>query len=444
MFALSSATLLRPEPHGALLFQPETAETALLDLEGLQALYRLCAPGSRREIPISLAGYLLDKGFVVQGTPDESCTRVEECLEAAKTTTAPPRSLAAPETIHFSVTGRCDQSCAGCFYSARPGSAVSAKDASWELCEQVVREAEQARVFQIALGGGEPLLHPRIVEMARLAREHHLVPNLTTNGNRLTRDLAEELKQAGLGQVQISLNGATETTNARTRPNFKSALAAIQVCRQVGLRFGLNFLVTRSSLQELAAVVNLGRHLGACSINLLRPKPPTTAGDWLARESLDAAGYRQLRKLLKRGKWRVASDVSRATRLTLDASLTFLLTDQPPEQLYRSGIWGCCAARKFVTVLQDGSVLPCSHIRWSDASINACPEPFVPQGKLRRRNGLMRAWRESRVFARFRAQEETLRGKCAGCAYLELCKGCRAVALAFGGDYGDSDPHCPR
>jgi radical SAM protein with 4Fe4S-binding SPASM domain len=114
--------------------------------------------------------------------------------------------------------------------------------------------------------------------------------------------------------------------------------------------------------------------------------------------------------------------------VTLDASLTFLLTDRPPEQVYRSGVWGCCAARKFVTILQDGSVLPCSHVRWSDTSVN---------------DGLMRAWRESQVFTRFRAQEETMRGRCAVCAYLELCKGCRAVVMTFGGDFTDSDPHCP-
>lgn len=459
MFALSSATILRPEPRGALLFQQETAETALLDLEGLEALYRLCAPGRTREMPVSVAGYLLEKGFIlsrspeqsegaaegfiVHGSPDDSAVRIEECLEQAKTTTAPPRSLAAPETIHFSVTGRCDQACAGCFYSARPGSDVSVNDAPWELYERVIYEAEQARVFQIALGGGEPLLHPRLVEMVRLARAHRLVPNVTTNGNWLTRDLAAALKEAGLGQVQISLNGTTEETNARTRPNFRWALAAIEVCRQVGLRFGINFLVTRSSLEELPAVVNLGRRLGVASINLLRPKPPTTEGDWLERESLDAAGYQQMRKLLS-GAQTASRDSRTETRITLDASLTFLLTDRPPEQLYRSGVWGCCAARKFVTVLQDGAVLPCSHVRQSDASVSG---------------GIMRAWRESQVFAQFRALEETMRGHCAGCAYLELCKGCRAVVLAFGGDpstalrlhsgqgsgqsFADSDPHCP-
>jgi radical SAM protein with 4Fe4S-binding SPASM domain len=214
-------------------------------------------------------------------------------------------------------------------------------------------------------------------------------------------------------------------------------MTAIEVCRQAGLRFGLNFLLTRSSLEELPAVVNLGRRLGAASLNLLRPKPPTTEGDWLERESLDAEGYQKVKRALhslhsdvqreSKTENRQSAIANRKSKITLDASLTFLLADRPPEQLYRRGVWGCCAARKFVTILQDGAVLPCSHVRWSDVG----------------GGDFMRAWRESAVFARFRAQEETMRGRCAGCAYLELCKGCRAVVLAFGGDFAGSDPHCP-
>lgn len=418
------------------MFQQETAETALLDLEGLEALYFLMK-GELRDYPILFVSYLLEKNFVIPGPSGNALGKVEAVRDAAPATAAPPRSLAAPETIHFSVTGRCDQACAGCFYSARPGSDVEARDAPFSLFEKVVAEAERARVFQMALGGGEPLLHPRIVEMVRLAREHGIVPNITTNGNLLDGEMAAALKEAGLGQVQISLNGVTEDTNRKTRPNFQATMAAIEACREAGLRWGPNFLVTRSNLAELEPVIELGRRLGAASVNILRPKPPTTEGDWLEWESLDAEGYRRVKRLVHGLKSKVlspksiTSDLGLRTsdcKITLDASLTFLLTDRSPEELYRAGVWGCTAARKFVTITQDGAVLPCSHVRWSN----------VGEGDF------MRAWWESEVFACFRTQEDTMRGPCRACSYLELCKGCRAVVMAFGGDFTDSDPHCPR
>jgi len=166
--------------------------------------------------------------------------------------------------------------------------------------------------------------------------------------------MACELKEAGLGQAQISLKGGSEAINGQTRPNFATTMQAIENCRATGLRWGLNFLVTRSNLTALEAVIEMGRRLGAASVNILRPKLPTTAGDWLARESPDGAGYRAVQKVLHKvtGSRLQAetSNLKPQTRLTLDASLSFLLTDQPPDHLYRSGIWGCYAARKFVTV----------------------------------------------------------------------------------------------
>jgi radical SAM protein with 4Fe4S-binding SPASM domain len=422
---LSPATVIRPEPNGALLFQREMAETALLDLEGLDALYFLLSPRAH-DYPISFAAYLHQKGFIVSGPADGALAMVEAVRDAAPSTTAPPHSLSFPETIHFSVTACCDQACVGCFYSARPGSGVAAEHAPFALFERVVREAGQVRVFQIALGGGEPLLHPQLLDMVRLARAQGLVPNLTTNGNRLSRELAIALREAGLGQAQISLNGADEATNASTRPNYAAALRALETCRDVGLRFGLNFLITRSSLPHLLSVIELGQNLGAESVNLLRPKPPVPQGDgltgedWLARESLGSREYRALQKTL-RGK-------AGAVRVTLDASLSFLLSDISPERLHRAGVWGCCAARKFITILQDGRVLPCSHVRQSD----------VGDGDF------VRAWRQSALFGRFRSLEETMRGPCRACAHLSVCRGCPAVVMALGGEMGDSDPHCPR
>jgi radical SAM protein with 4Fe4S-binding SPASM domain len=426
MHKLSPHTIIRPEPQGALLFQQEAAETALLDLEGLDALYFLLK-GELRDYPPFFVAYLRENRFVVDGSADGSLDRVEMVRDAAPTTSAPPRALSAPETIHFSVTGRCDQACEGCFYSARPGSEVTPNDAPFELFERVTRQAAEARVLQMALGGGEPLLHPRFVEMVRLARQSGIVPNLTTNGNLLTVELAHALKEAGLGQAQISLNGASEESNAATRPNFNQAMAAMEACKSADLLFGINFLVTRSSMPELEAVIRLGRRMGAESVNLLRPKPPTTDGAWLEHESPSASDYGRVRRIL-RNATRAASRTSQSKlRVTVDASLTFLLTDRSPQALYRAGVWGCSAARRFVTVTQDGDVLPCSHVRWSD----------VGDGDV------MGAWQESEIFAHFRALEETARGPCRACDYLNICRGCPSVVMAFGGEFGDSDPHCP-
>jgi radical SAM protein with 4Fe4S-binding SPASM domain len=428
MFTLSTDTVIRPEPHGALLFQRKTAETALLDMEGLDTLY-LLLKGRLCERPVFFLGYLEEKRFIepvpsdAALAPDSALVIVEAVRDAAPTTSAPPRSLVAPETIHLCATSRCDQACAGCFYSARSGGDIAATDMPLALFEQIVKEASEARVFQIALGGGEPLLHSQVLQMLHTARQNGIVANLTTNGNCLTVDLAMTLKEAGIGQVQISLNGATEETNAATRPNFHGAMSAIKACRRANLPFGINFLLTRTSLPELDAVIVLGNQTGAATVNVLRPKPPTTDPGWLSQESLTADAYGKLRRKLCRLKGKSGGQ----TRITIDASLTFLLTNRPPELFYQHGVWGCSAARRFVTVTESGSVLPCSHVRVSD----------VGDGQV------MQAWLHSKVFHRFRTLEEAMCGPCRSCRYLPVCRGCPAVAMAFGGEFTSSDPHCP-
>jgi len=415
-FALSPHTVIRAEPKGALIFQRESAETALLDMEGLDALYFLIK-GELREYPIFFVDYLLEKGFIVEGKSDDSLRSVEEVRDKAPEVSAPLRSFTAPETIHIAVTSRCDQRCRGCFYSSGSGS-----DMEFQLFERIVEEVSKAGVFQMALGGGEPLLHTRLIDMVRLARRSGIVPNITTNGNLLTAEMASALKEAGLGQIQISLNGADEGTNSLTRPNFRSALKALEVCRKVGLRSGINFLLTRSNLSDLESVVSLGAEMGVATVNILRPKPPTEDESWLEGESLTSAEYLDVRRRLRKLK------VAEPTRVTIDASLTFLLTYHPPDLLFRRGIWGCTAGRRFVTVTEKGDVLPCSHVRWSDTG----------EGKV------MRAWWGSKVLDRFRRLEENIRGPCRACEHLKICRGCPSVTMAFGMEFGESDPHCPK
>ena len=63
--------------------------------------------------------------------------------------------------------------------------------------------------MRIALVGGEPLVHPNIVELVRYCRELGFATSLTTNGFLLTRKLLQELEDAGLQVMQISVDRMT-------------------------------------------------------------------------------------------------------------------------------------------------------------------------------------------------------------------------------------------
>src|SRR5262245_21569468 len=61
----------------------------------------------------------------------------------------------------------------------------------------------------ITLSGGEPLLHPDVVELIRHIRRRGSMAQLITNGYLLTPALIKDLNRAGLDHLQISIDNVT-------------------------------------------------------------------------------------------------------------------------------------------------------------------------------------------------------------------------------------------
>jgi radical SAM protein with 4Fe4S-binding SPASM domain len=94
---------------------------------------------------------------------------------------------------------------------------------------------------------------------------------------------------------------------------------------------------------------------------------------------------------------------------------------------------GCAAGVSGLTLLPDGTILPCRRLE-------------VPLGNVRT-DSLREVWATSEVLCRLRTQS-LYRGKCGSCPRWSGCRGCRAIAWACsaaageGGDYLAADPQC--
>jgi len=418
-YRLGENVVIRPEARGALLFNRELAETAYIDRSELELLAELINGGIKRSvIPLSSLSELARAGMIEK--TDEPCEfslqEVENCLNAR-----PPEiknSLSAPETLHISLTNACDQECPGCFYSLTTGQGETYL--SLEIFLKVLRKSHEARVLQFAFGGGEPLLNPHVLDFVEWSKKAGIVANITTNGNQVNLELARDLKAAGLGQLQVSMDAGDPELNSFTRPNYAGALTAMVDCRKAGLRFGINAMVTRDNFRALPKLFKLAREVGADGVNLLRPKPPVAAGGWLEDVSLGPVENRELIGILRQ-------KTGNGLPVTLDQSMCFLATHRDPEELYYNGVWGCGAGRRFLTVGPCGEVYPCSHYR----------EQIAEDGEF------MAAWTGSGLMEEFRNLEDTIKGKCRTCAHVRNCRGCRSVVRELGGGFQDPDPHCP-
>jgi len=90
-------------------------------------------------------------------------------------------------------TRQCNITCDACFAVNDPGSRKSLPRIQSELD----RMLQLRHCDAMLIAGGEPLTHPRIVEITRMVKARKVKPVIVTNGVGLTAGLVRELKSAG-------------------------------------------------------------------------------------------------------------------------------------------------------------------------------------------------------------------------------------------------------
>jgi hypothetical protein len=87
-----------------------------------------------------------------------------------------PTKAFAPELIDIKITDQCHFGCTYCYQGSTPTGA----HAEWDAMSSIAYALGDLRVFEAAIGGGEPTLHPKFVEFCELLRREGVVPNFTT------------------------------------------------------------------------------------------------------------------------------------------------------------------------------------------------------------------------------------------------------------------------
>ena len=112
-----------------------------------------------------------------------------------------------PELVDIKVTDYCDKACRYCYQ----GSSPTGKHANHRTLETLAHILEEHRVFEVAIGGGEPMSHPRIVDILQSFRYRGIVPNLTTRDQSwLNDDKKRTAVMSMVGAVGFSVETATE------------------------------------------------------------------------------------------------------------------------------------------------------------------------------------------------------------------------------------------
>ncbi len=126
-------------------------------------------------------------------------------------------------------------------------------------------------------GIGEPLFHPQIAEMVKLASELGVKTQIISNALLLDQKMAAALLEAGLDSLVVSVDGTSPETMAdiRSGADLKSVIENVQQFRnlrdkkQKECEIGIEYVIMKSNVDELKGLRKLAFRMGASFIFLI-------------------------------------------------------------------------------------------------------------------------------------------------------------------------------
>lgn len=139
-----------------------------------------------------------------------------------------------PPHIDIEPTSICNMRCPMCFQNFKDLNKNGTMDMG--LYKKIIDDAAEIGIFSVRLSHrGEPLIHPEFVNMVRYAKERGIQEVSTlTNGLLLSKDKIDELYDAGLDWLNISIDGVGETYEKIRKPaKFDEIVRKIQYAHEL-------------------------------------------------------------------------------------------------------------------------------------------------------------------------------------------------------------------
>lgn len=324
--------------------------------------------------------------------------------------------FSAPLTFNWTLSYRCNFSCAHCYSRDEVAEELPTAD-----IRRIVDILAERQVPFINFGGGEPLIRDDLFEIAAYASARGLNVSMNSNGWLLDEAAADRLKASGFKSVGISIDSAEADLHDdfRNMPgSFVRAVAALDALRRVGLKSTMSSVISRINHRHFRDLLQLAREHGVTQVYLHNFK--CSGRGFKNRQELDLSPL----------EWReFYVEALRVKDETTDLAISF---DDPviaslPGYDENPLVKGSSCGKLSLNLRPNGDITPCGFI------------PLVVGNILR--DDFDRIWYDSPVLNRMRHKEA--KGKCGDCGAYEKCLGgCTARAFATTGEFDQPDPHC--
>jgi 12,18-didecarboxysiroheme deacetylase len=294
----------------------------------------------------------------------------------------------------------------------------------------------------ILFSGGEPLLRPDLLELAKYATDKGMRAVISTNGTLITKDIAAKLKKIGLSYVGVSLDGLKKTHDRfrGMKGAFELAIEGIRSCRDAGIKVGLRFTINKHNLTDVPAMFDLLRKEKIermCFYHLVY----TGRGSKLREEDLTHKETRKLIDLIAVKTKQMFDDGMSPEILTVDNHadgpyLYLKMKEENPER-----------AKEVFELLEmnegNSSGVGIGCVSW-DGVVYA--DQFwrnQPLGNVRQKP-FSEIWTDEKneLLMKLKDKKKHIHGRCATCCWLSVCGGNFRARAESEGDVWGPDPAC--
>lgn len=326
--------------------------------------------------------------------------------------------LDAPICLTWELTYACNLACVHCLSSS---GKRDPRELSTRQCMDIIDELQRMQVFYVNIGGGEPTVRPDFWELVDYATAHQVGVKFSTNGLRITPEVAQRLAKSDYVDVQISLDGATAEVNDAVRGagSYDMAIQALENLASAGFADAkISVVVTRQNVGQLDEFAALAHRYGA-TLRITRLRPSGRGVDvW---DELHPTAAQQVELY----NWLVA----KGERVLTGDSFFHLSGLGAPGAL--AGLNMCGAGRVVCLIDPVGDVYACPF---------AIHDRFLA-GNVLSDSGFGNVWKNSALFAELRAPQSA--GACGSCGHYDSCRGgCMAAKFFTGLPLDGPDPEC--
>lgn len=163
----------------------------------------------------------------------------------------PPKVDLAPRHVSIALTENCNLMCNQCYINH------SSRSLNYEDVISWTDALYENGCLSIGLGGGEPTLWYKCLDIVSYINTTQMAVTLTTNGSASVDFYCKLLHKASV--VRFSLDGLNDVYESRRKQNYNDIIKKIIFLKDEG-RIGLNYLLTDESvfqLREFEDVVSL-------------------------------------------------------------------------------------------------------------------------------------------------------------------------------------------